>query len=597
MNTRYPPHHENQPKTKTKCMSSVAKPIISFSRDFCKETSMHGFIHIAAPRRHWVERVAPCGNRTRYPLRGSQLPSHRTNRAVMMNTRYPSHHEKQPKTKTKCMSSMTKPIISFSKDFCKETRHQVSFSRLLWIVVTALCVWGALDVALGQLQRYNESPTVVTLEKDFRSWDFYLPALTLCFNAQAESPTRQPTDILHLDRVQEMEFGDWRPEQSRYVLIIMPDYVIKTKSSDDISYPWIPVMTEAGVCHTTNCLAVADVAVGPLKSNATADWPGSCAYASLSCFIITDIPANGRFYIHSPYDVMDLSVGWTDIRLTLVRTTELSVMESRCGAGVKDLSPSRRGCSYMDEPRLSGRKHTLLCKIKLSVMESRCGAGVKDLSPSRRGCSYMDEPRLSGRKVHSTNTCRLACSSQLAKDLCNCVPFYYFYDGGPPCTPKGMWCLAKNAHILLKNDERKCSCVPQCMDSSYKEMTIEEQVWKNPPFNQHGSIKYSVQAPQTRYTREIVFHFQDLVVSFGGAAGLFLGASFISFIEILYFVAARLFSHISGAEDNKNKSTATTLTQVKEAGVSHETLRIQYLTAVLMEDQKKYDSKQSQYYH
>ncbi|KAF9797538.1 hypothetical protein SFRURICE_006373 [Spodoptera frugiperda] len=31
----------------------------------------------------WItQRVAPCGNRTRYPMRGSQLPSHRTNRAV-----------------------------------------------------------------------------------------------------------------------------------------------------------------------------------------------------------------------------------------------------------------------------------------------------------------------------------------------------------------------------------------------------------------------------------------------------------------------------------------------------------------------------------
>ncbi|KAF9823240.1 hypothetical protein SFRURICE_000133 [Spodoptera frugiperda] len=32
----------------------------------------------------WItQRVAPCGNRTRYPLHGSQLPSHRTNRAVV----------------------------------------------------------------------------------------------------------------------------------------------------------------------------------------------------------------------------------------------------------------------------------------------------------------------------------------------------------------------------------------------------------------------------------------------------------------------------------------------------------------------------------
>ncbi|KAF9807443.1 hypothetical protein SFRURICE_005401 [Spodoptera frugiperda] len=31
----------------------------------------------------WItQRVAPCGNRTRYPVRGSQLPIHRTNRAV-----------------------------------------------------------------------------------------------------------------------------------------------------------------------------------------------------------------------------------------------------------------------------------------------------------------------------------------------------------------------------------------------------------------------------------------------------------------------------------------------------------------------------------
>ncbi|KAF9822898.1 hypothetical protein SFRURICE_010427, partial [Spodoptera frugiperda] len=35
----------------------------------------------------WItQRVAPCRNRTRYPLHGSQLPSHRTNRAVILVT-------------------------------------------------------------------------------------------------------------------------------------------------------------------------------------------------------------------------------------------------------------------------------------------------------------------------------------------------------------------------------------------------------------------------------------------------------------------------------------------------------------------------------
>ncbi|KAF9807427.1 hypothetical protein SFRURICE_005385 [Spodoptera frugiperda] len=45
----------------------------------------YNFTHDTQTRNNnlWItQRVAPCGNRTRYPLRGSQLPSHRTNRAV-----------------------------------------------------------------------------------------------------------------------------------------------------------------------------------------------------------------------------------------------------------------------------------------------------------------------------------------------------------------------------------------------------------------------------------------------------------------------------------------------------------------------------------
>ncbi|KAF9802339.1 hypothetical protein SFRURICE_009021 [Spodoptera frugiperda] len=37
----------------------------------------------------WItQRVAPCGNRTRYPLRGRRLPSHRTNSAVKLSFNY-----------------------------------------------------------------------------------------------------------------------------------------------------------------------------------------------------------------------------------------------------------------------------------------------------------------------------------------------------------------------------------------------------------------------------------------------------------------------------------------------------------------------------
>ncbi|KAF9791512.1 hypothetical protein SFRURICE_010986, partial [Spodoptera frugiperda] len=48
-----------------------------------KNTSSHAHDTQTRNNNLWItRRVAPCGNRSRYPLRGSQLPSHRTNRVV-----------------------------------------------------------------------------------------------------------------------------------------------------------------------------------------------------------------------------------------------------------------------------------------------------------------------------------------------------------------------------------------------------------------------------------------------------------------------------------------------------------------------------------
>lgn len=45
--------------------------------------------------------------------------------------------------------------------------------------------------------------------------------------------------------------------------------------------------------------------------------------------------------------------------------------------------------------------------------------------------------------------------------------------------------------------------------------------------------------PIIRYKREVLFGWVDLLVSFGGIAGLFLGFSLLSAVEIIYYFTLR----------------------------------------------------------
>jgi hypothetical protein len=54
------------------------------------------------------------------------------------------------------------------------------------------------------------------------------------------------------------------------------------------------------------------------------------------------------------------------------------------------------------------------------------------------------------------------------------------------------------------------------------------------PFTQKSSFRYEVIAPRLRLRRDVLFSYEDLIVSFGGVAALFLGINCWGASEMLY---------------------------------------------------------------
>ncbi|KAF2894804.1 hypothetical protein ILUMI_11367 [Ignelater luminosus] len=163
------------------------------------------------------------------------------------------------------------------------------------------------------------------------------------------------------------------------------------------------------------------------------------------------------------------------------------------------------------------------------------------LAPSQRKCRFYDESDLRHSPVYSYVLCRMECRASLAKRLCGCIPhFYRHLDGEKVCDVSGMHCLSKYKEILITMKNR-CSCYPNCNDVNYVVEDLDTREWFLGTNLQWGFKDY----PRMRLRRDVIFGFTDVLVYVGGMAGLFLGCSVLSFIEIIYFFTIRLFWYVT----------------------------------------------------
>lgn len=127
--------------------------------------------------------------------------------------------------------------------------------------------------------------------------------------------------------------------------------------------------------------------------------------------------------------------------------------------------------------------------------------------------------------------------------MCGCVaPFYVTDRALRICDAEKLECLAKFAQNIT-NIDLCLHCELGCFNTVFDIEKFTKTVLTDTKASDHINIEY-LTWPIIRYKREVLFGWVDLLVSFGGIAGLFLGFSLLSSVEIIYYFTLRAFCMI-----------------------------------------------------
>ncbi|XP_054737756.1 pickpocket protein 11 [Anastrepha obliqua] len=415
-------------------------------------------------------------------------------------------------------------------------RRLHTLERLLWFGIVFVSMFAAISLSGVQLKRYFNSPTVISLDRDYRGWQGPLPAVTLCYYDHIDSFKANKyiqnkwnvsivdndyfyfMDFLHavvnatasnyvdLARFAEDErFDDVNLSELVQAIDRPFEQTLTSFDNQNSTIQIMPVMTENGFCYAINS-PMSEMLAGRSINYQDVKQPLTCEYGKHQCFIKMDLyESTGTVVVHSPFEV------------------------SASDANIIALHKS-------DE---------IIASFK--VIETVASKNLRDLHVGQRKCVFYDEGTTQ-LKVYSKTLCLVRCRAVMALEMCNCVPFFYTFVEGPSCNPAGFECLLDfkwpiwALHI--------CKCPSTCTEIEYTVQTIKKSFWgvkmNDEAVNTDvtSSFRWDVIPPKVRMRRDVVFSFEDLLVSFGGTLALFLGFSQISVVRFGYVITYHLIMTI-----------------------------------------------------
>ncbi|XP_062550673.1 sodium channel protein Nach-like [Armigeres subalbatus] len=432
-----------------------------------------------------------------------------------------------------------------------QRKHPIE--RIFWIVITGWAIYGAIFIGMYQLDRFYANPTVMQFDKNYREWIGTMPAATFCFrnrfdrakaieyihrnNLSRTGDTERIERILTLfQTLVNLTVSDFNPlasfvaNDSNYthnspslfmsallsnvdilsVVSAVHPHVDVAINSFDPAYNDLPikqVITERGICYTLNAplSRLQYIPKGSHNIDIHEDMPNepiTCAYSKNQCYMKIDtFESTMSYLLHSPYELATSEEQFAVMSETDELVSSYVVVETVASDRLRYLSVKQRNCVFRDE-------------------------------------NYQEA------EIYSYNLCIMRCRASKALEFCRCKPHFYPFVDAPVCTIDGLRCLEKHPSWY---DKQSCRCLKPCTDVVYYVAGSNINHWspeEGIPFKQKASFRWEMVQPKTRQRRDVLFTFEDLLVSFGGAISLFVGKDVLAFAELPIFLTTEAIQRV-----------------------------------------------------
>ncbi|GLV43926.1 nach [Carabus blaptoides fortunei] len=447
------------------------------------------------------------------------------------------------------------------------SKDNTIYEKILWAIVVLLCIAGSVYMTMIFWNRFNSNPIRITIQSMHKHTSIIpFPGITICpavrqipekvdeLLADLVLPVNVSREDIRAVMPMLMGYNQYRELDIKAIDLLSSVFRLNGYNAADVFKRIEPSCSEIILkCRWEHQYVPCEKL---FKTSYTRD--GHCC-----TFNGNSGRKNFTLYRTLYYGVqMGLSVILNPL-ITNV-STQVSTLNS---AGVKILihSPEDYPGLFSIEKILAAGRESFIRILGTKLISS---SDVESLTAKQRSCLIANEMKLKYFNEYRDTNCGTECKMDKVYHYCDCIPYYFPPSDKLMCNISSIACLSKNYNRIFRSSTSsnshtrnatstlECECPPQCNDVFYAVQTsnvpMADVPYTTSDFYKSEQVKHITDMMvvhmyfgshyQTVMIRDTITSTYYLLSSFGGVFSLFLGCSFVSILEIIYYFCIRIFT-------------------------------------------------------